>query len=128
MTEQKVIYNGEKGKAKINYEEEFEFDLPNKPNQTFATIGKFGESDATENTISNVEDWQTQPPYIDKALTEMREFSSEVGNLVRQHLKALRALGEITQIIDGLTPDNAQHIKDLVIATIAEVVQDDRIS
>jgi hypothetical protein len=42
--------------------------------------------------------------------------------------EARRALIEITQIIDGLTPDNAQHIKDLVIATIAEVVQDDRIS
>jgi hypothetical protein len=64
----------------------------------------------------------------EKLLDELRSEQADCAVLVVKYGEALRALGEITQIIDGLTADNAQHIKDLVIATIAEVVQDDRIS
>jgi hypothetical protein len=59
---------------------------------------------------------------------EWKNEQADFAVLAVKYTEALRALGEITQIIDGLTADNAQHIKDLVIATIAEVVQDDRIS
>jgi hypothetical protein len=64
----------------------------------------------------------------EKLLDELRSEQADCAVLAVRYGEALRALGEITQIIDGLNADNIEYIKDLIIRAVREVVQDDRIS